>query len=175
MIPRLCKNWPHRKTLVLQLHTWQFIRNCLIAFKMKAVQKVIDLGLWKTNKMLQMVSTVFQRQFLFFYYIFCPDEVWFHSSGYMHAQNSLYGLPTTHMPFIKFIYMTRRQVWIAVSRRTVGQIFFAETLNSDHYCEIVHHIMGKLNTKLKMLRSNMTVWLRNSRAIHDIPATGFQR
>jgi len=77
---------------------------------------------------------------------FFTDEAWFHFSGYVNTQKTrLWSSENPHALHEKLLHDQKLGVWVAISRRRiVDPLFFEETVNSKHYCLMLHGFIGLL-------------------------------
>lgn len=79
---------------------------------------------------------------------FFTDEAWFHLSGYVNSQNCRVWSSENPFEFKeKPLHDQKVGVWCAISRkRIVGPIFFADTINSERYCnQIIQPFLSQLS------------------------------
>jgi hypothetical protein len=70
---------------------------------------------------------------------FSSDEAWFHLQGYINTQNNRYwSSQTPHLTHKAPLHPVKVGVWCALSaRRTVGPVFFNETVNCKRYIQVI--------------------------------------
>jgi len=72
---------------------------------------------------------------------FFTDEAWFHLLGYVNIQNTqLWSSEIPHALHENPLHDQKLGLWVAISiRHIVGLLFFEETMNSKHYCSMLHY------------------------------------
>jgi hypothetical protein len=83
---------------------------------------------------------------------FFTDEVWFHLSRYINAQNNKYWSSINpRQSFEVLLYDQKIGVWCAItSSRIVGPIFFENTINSERYVsDILRPFIGSITEEEK--------------------------
>jgi hypothetical protein len=79
--------------------------------------------------------------------VFFSDEAWFHLSGYVNSQHSMFwSSDNPHLFHEVPLHFQKIGCWCAISRKRIaGPIFFPETITAEKYREIIMQFISLFN------------------------------